>query len=56
MKKFITAGCDFIRYEPNKEGNWFKTIASDLTDIYRNASVSQQYREQILSVLKGITL
>lgn len=56
LEKYITAGCDFIRYEPNKASEWFKTISTDLTDIYRNADVPVNFREQMLEVLKGVTL
>jgi glycosyltransferase involved in cell wall biosynthesis len=56
LEKYIKAGCDFIRYEPNKQGDWFKHVTGQLTDIYRNATIPRESREEILSLLKGITL
>jgi glycosyltransferase involved in cell wall biosynthesis len=56
MEKYIVAGCDYIRYEPNKQCDWFKNVSAELTDIYKNAIISQQHRELMLDVLRGITL
>jgi glycosyltransferase involved in cell wall biosynthesis len=51
LDKYVKAGCDFIRYEPNKQSDWFKTISAELTSIYQNANISQLQKDDIESVL-----
>lgn len=52
LENYINAGCNFIQYEPQKNGNWYKEIDSELTNIYRNADAPQKLREKILEHIK----
>ena len=48
MEKYIVAGCDFVRYDTKKDGNWYKAVSAELINIYRNATIPSQFREMIL--------
>jgi glycosyltransferase involved in cell wall biosynthesis len=51
LEKYIKAGCDFIRNEPNKQSDRFKHVSMELTSIYQNANISQSQKDDISSVI-----
>lgn len=53
IDKYIPAACLFIDHH-KRDDDWYKTISTQLTDIYRNAPINTEQREQIYSSIKNI--
>jgi 2-polyprenyl-3-methyl-5-hydroxy-6-metoxy-1,4-benzoquinol methylase len=47
LEKYISAGCDFIKYENNTRSEWFKHVAHQLSVIEQNANIDLQLKQRI---------
>jgi hypothetical protein len=53
IDKYIPAACLFIDHH-KRDDDWYKKITTQLTDIYRNAPINIEQKEQIYSSIKNI--
>lgn len=53
LENYIKAGCDFIRYEKNKNSDWFKHVSALLTELYKNSPASTSLKKEIYDVMSN---
>ena len=53
LEKFIPTACDFIKYENNQSGDWFKKIHTELANIYYYSNTSLENKNKIINTLKS---